>query len=785
MTGVACGFRSAGVAGIVAAAVLAATLSAPRAAYAADDEPLPGWQSSGAQSSATPAGAVPGSTPERRQAWENLSEEQRTEMLTKFQEDVGARVRSDVEAHAETDAKPSPAAPSWEDVVSGKAAGVATQGPRPVFVERALGPESATAAAPGDGDADGLPESFENQVADAFTPFYHVSGGEAPGTGFALFADQVPLAIQQNLPPTPPVSHFRVKPLGFGTAADGSRLSVLRVDYLTLWNRDDGLDSGGACLATAGALFGLVGLTVGEVLQGVRDHQFDFERSAALVAAPVTGPTINLDPAAYKAYAYYTTAHEGEPLFDKSTFILPDQPVPAGTHIQLALARAKHGTYAFNPNGLPMLPAWLIVLVYDTINFLFLADIIGEVQYLIYSFIADSVFFGCVIERFEEQGGQFAQTRINVGEPEMPINQSGFINDVQTLGGLRNKLVDNLFFFFQPEQPPPPPGLAFRTAPAVERNGDGRLEAFAVGSDCAPYHAWQTSPGGSWSAWYNLGGCIAGGLAVARNTDGRLQIYGRGSDGSTPFHNWQTVPGGGWSGWHGLGGALTSDPVVHADGSGRLVVFARGTDCAIHYGAQTAPGQGWGGWQSLGGCVSGAPGVARNIDGRLEVYVRAGTTPYRNWQTSPGGGWSGWHGLDGAITTDPVVHADAFGRLVVFAQGTDCAIHHAAQTSPGQGWSGWHSLGGCVSGAPAVARNADGRLEVYVRAGTTPYRNWQTSPGGGWSGWHGLDGAIIVDPVVTVNADGRLEVFAPGTDDALHHAWQTSPGQGWSGWYRL
>ena len=454
---------------LVAATVWAASMSAPVSANAADDVPLPDWQSFGSQSSAVPADAVPGSTPERRTAWESLSEEQRARMLTKFQDDVGARVQADVEAQAQAHAQSAPAAPSWEDVVSGKAASLATPGPRPVFTERAPEPASAIASAASaaspasvasDADGDGLPESFENQVADAFTPFYHVSGGEAPGTGFALFANQVPLAIQQNLPPTPPVSHFRVRPLGFGSAADGTPLSVLRLDYLTLWNRDDGLDSGGACLATAGVLFGLVGLTVGEVLQGVKDHKFDLEHSAALVAAPVTGPTINLDPSAYKAYAYYTTAHEGEPLFDKSTFILPDQPVPAGTHIQLALARAKHGTYSFNPNGMPMLPAWLIVLVYDTINFLFLADIIDEVQYLIYSFIADSVFFGCVIERFEEQGGQFAQTRINVGEPEMPINQSAFINDTQTLGGLRNKLVDNLFFFFQPGPPPPPRNLA-------------------------------------------------------------------------------------------------------------------------------------------------------------------------------------------------------------------------------------------------------------------------------------------------------------------------------------
>lgn len=40
---------------------------------------------------------------------------------------------------------------------------------------------------------------------------------------------------------------------------------------------------------------------------------------------------------------------------------------------------------------------------------------------------------------------------------------------------------------------------------AVGENADGRLEVFAVGSDHASSHIWQTAPGGSWGGWNSLG----------------------------------------------------------------------------------------------------------------------------------------------------------------------------------------------------------------------------------------------------------------------------------------
>lgn len=58
----------------------------------------------------------------------------------------------------------------------------------------------------------------------------------------------------------------------------------------------------------------------------------------------------------------------------------------------------------------------------------------SELDYWIYLgelYAADTVFFTCVVEHFQEQGGVYSGTRINVGELSNPINGSGFIQDTE------------------------------------------------------------------------------------------------------------------------------------------------------------------------------------------------------------------------------------------------------------------------------------------------------------------------------------------------------------------
>jgi hypothetical protein len=295
----------------------------------------------------------------------------------------------------------------------------------------------------GDADFDGLPDAFENQVSDAFTPVYHISYGEHPGTGFAIFNDSTPQTVQQSFPAVPPISHFRVQPLGFATDAYGNQLSVLRIDYLTLWNRDDGLDIDGYCRFNLRVAFeDILGYSAAYVLDGLIAHPLDNERSAALVAAPVTSyNTFNTDPWAYKAYDYFTTAHEGEPFTDHSNFFSPSQPIPAGLHLNLWLSQSKHGTYPFNADQYPIIqPEWIIAY-FSTIDFLYAMYWIDDYTYLYYSYVGYTAFYSCFVEQFGEQGGTFSGTRINVGEPNAPINGSHFIQS----GELHDKLTRPLW----------------------------------------------------------------------------------------------------------------------------------------------------------------------------------------------------------------------------------------------------------------------------------------------------------------------------------------------------
>ena len=287
-----------------------------------------------------------------------------------------------------------------------------------------------------DADQDGFPQDFEDNLSNFFTPLYFVSGNEP--NSFARFGDFVPQVPIQGFGPNP-VSHFRVQPLGW--ARDGNNLlySFARIDYLTLWDNDNGLDLGFACdfsLAVAGDFGGFLML---ELLDQLSSHPLDNERSAALVAARVEDFYFNPNANEYKLYDLFLSAHENT-ISDQSAFIAPPQPLPADSHVFMALSRSKHGTYEFNPNGLQLVPFWLQFAVYDAINAAYFFGFIDYWTYQVFLNSADNAFFNCIVERFSDIGGRFANPRINVGEPNTPINASGFIRAPELLNKLSTPL---------------------------------------------------------------------------------------------------------------------------------------------------------------------------------------------------------------------------------------------------------------------------------------------------------------------------------------------------------
>lgn len=302
------------------------------------------------------------------------------------------------------------------------------------------------------------------------------------------------------------------------------------------------------------------------------------------------------------------------------------------------------------------------------------------------------------------------------------------------------------------------------SAPAVARNADGRLEAFAVGqhqngSDLV--HIWQTVPsGGPWSGWASLGGTLKQNTpAVGVNDDGRLEVFACTHDHAM-WHIWQTAPSNGWSQWAPLGGSIQGAPVVARNADGRLEVFAKGTDLQLWHIWQLDRGGIWSQWDPLvGEVLYGSPSVSRNADGRLEVFARAANASWgisHIWQTAPNGGWSGWAGGD--LLTDnrdeaPSVVLNTDGRIEVFGGGNiGGEVLHQWQTAPNNGWSRSNvasdiSLGGQAFSTPIVARRANSDLlVVFIRgADHRVYYLNQNSTDNRWADWRTLGPWTVSD----------------------------------------
>lgn len=426
-----------------------------------------------------PPGLQRGASPEAKEAWEKLTPEQRAEVKAKVDQSIAeAKAKHDREK-AEKRAQKADVK-NWKDILKGKTpddlpdsplyftdqhGGNAkvvnakergrakdsgggdisaqmcydcdpiedpdpTPYPTPTPTPNATPTPTPVPTGGDDADADGLPESFENSVADAFTPFYHVSAYETDN--FATFLNSPTQTVAQRLGPNP-FSYFRVQPLGFAYNYQNQLVSVLRIDYLTLWDHDSGLVTGGNC----GAFPGLTSI------EGIQAHDFDNERSAVLVAAPVYSYTYNLNPSAYSAYSYYTAAHEFAPN-DKSAYAdFPTNPVPAGWHIHLALALSKHSTYTFNPDYLPLAPDYAIAGALAAVDYYCYRSVYdydfgwNDLACLAAQYYINGLLYECAVERFFDQGGQYANTRINVGEPTNPLNGATFIQD--NTHGLRDK----------------------------------------------------------------------------------------------------------------------------------------------------------------------------------------------------------------------------------------------------------------------------------------------------------------------------------------------------------
>ena len=121
-------------------------------------------------------------------------------------------------------------------------------------------------------------------------------------------------------------------------------------------------------------------------------------------------------------------------------------------------------------------------------------------------------------------------------------------------------------------------------APTVSANFTKRA---LTQDDIDGFRALYPAAPAAWSGWNSLGGVITSDVTVGNNKDGRMEAFARGTDGAV-WHRWQTAPNGNWAGWNSLGGVITTEIAVGSNQDGRLEIFARGTDNALwHMWQQT------------------------------------------------------------------------------------------------------------------------------------------------------------------------------------------------------
>ncbi|SAK96278.1 hypothetical protein AWB81_05371 [Caballeronia arationis] len=359
------------------------------------------------------------------------------------------------------------------------------------------------------------------------------------------------------------------------------------------------------------------------------------------------------------------------------------------------------------------------------------------------------------------------------------------------------------------------PGDAVLGRPVVQRNQDGRLEAFAFGPD-GLFSIAQSPPNAAPLAWFDHGKPAANvgirALAVGRNADGRQEAFVIGDDNAL-WQHWQVAPNGGWSGWKLLGKppgdvALADRLAAGIDQDGRQTVFVTGSDGNLWLIGQTAQNGAWSPWQALG---RPAPGIrdadrlarASNADGRQELCaIGQDDALWHLWQITPNGAWSGWASLgkprdafDGSEPpkardlSQPLLQQNADGHLDVLAPGSGAFCNRWQET-----WSGgadkvvWRHQGWNAEAGPRAdigiawmetAVDFDKRLTVLAIAtdgALWSTRTIDTPPF--WNAWESLGspppklrGNDLM--ALGVNADKHLEVFAIGQDGALWHVWQS------------
>ena len=324
----------------------------------------------------------------------------------------------------------------------------------------------------------------------------------------------------------------------------------------------------------------------------------------------------------------------------------------------------------------------------------------------------------------------------------------------------------------------------------VGTNGDGRLEAFAIGTDGVVHHAWQDSPNGSWGGWSALTPIFnvdAVDLAVTTNLNGRLEVFALGADYGI-YHTWQMFANSFWSpGWQRIG-PVTAVGVDLAAGIGArdlLNALVVGTDGNVYSAMQTSQNGTFSGWNRVGDAFADKAVrviCGRGAGGALGVVVVDERGGLHASAQSPGAtSFSLFAPLVTGVPVSTVRGAvacatDGSGTFSVAACGINGELFVFARPAGGSfGAPAAIHTPKLRAVAVALAPNADGTLEaVALAADSTVWSARNAS--GAWSAWQQVGNPWDKGKSVRLvpNHDGRLQAFVDGVPVSTEAAVQGS-----------
>lgn len=335
---------------------------------------------------------------------------------------------------------------------------------------------------------------------------------------------------------------------------------------------------------------------------------------------------------------------------------------------------------------------------------------------------------------------------------------------------------------------------------AVGTNADGRLQVFALRYDglqdtSSLITASQTTAGGSFSAWTSLGNpdnahYQTGSPTVAANADGRLQVFTKNYHGGVSTAV-QSTPGGAFSGWTDLGGGpgVQDGLAAATDRTGRINLFATkcqlppsgsppddGNGGAIYDDGNPQPcgmtrwsqtsvnGAGtWDAQQLISSTVSSQPSVTADQDGRLQVFYRQGggsdvLTLAQNADNTWGHTPVELSGNGGTGTPGVFATSGADGRIVAVTRDNTNAVSVIGQQAANGGFGAqWSALGGMTEGLPTGNVDSTGRAVLFrIATNGQLFVDQQTSPGSqlSFNGWQLVGNATTVPASVQVSVNG-------------------------------